>query len=124
MAKNTFVSVFLELSSGFSGSSKYEYRVEVGVAQRIRCCCTLLKLLVQMINHRFPDKLVSRVFASHFEIGECWFVAASNSPGNTHSCIRRGYNRFFRIDMLVTHNLTCIGSTHCHREQHRMKRAT
>lgn len=53
VARSSFLSVFLELSHGFSGSSKYEYRVE-------------------MINHQEQDKIVSRVFASHFEIGECW----------------------------------------------------
>eukprot|EP01083_Nonionella_stella_P295241 1003441_1 len=64
-ARGAFVSVFLELSSsGFSGSSRYEYRVE-------------------MMNHTDPDRMVSRTFASDFEVGECW-----------------GYNRFFRIDML------------------------
>jgi len=64
IARDVFISVFLELSAGFAGSSKYEYRVE-------------------MTNFNDPRHMVSRVFASHFEIGECW-----------------GYNRFFRIDML------------------------
>jgi tripartite motif-containing protein 37 len=66
MAKGSFVSIFLELSAGFPGSSKYEYCVEM--------------------LHKSDDdetKIVSRTFASHFEIGECW-----------------GYNRFYRADTL------------------------
>jgi len=70
LAKSTFISVFLELSSGFSGSSKYEYRVEVN--SDVQSCSLLLDS--QMLSQRFPDKLVARGFASHFEIGECWCV--------------------------------------------------
>lgn len=51
-ARGEYLSVFLELSSGPSGSSKYEYRV-------------------QML-HSNPEKEISREFVSDFEIGECW----------------------------------------------------
>lgn len=51
-ARGEYLSVFLELSSGPPGSSKYEYRV-------------------QML-HNNPSKEISREFVSDFEIGECW----------------------------------------------------
>lgn len=51
-ARGEYLSVFLELSSGPPGSSKYEYRV-------------------QML-HENASKEISRDFVSDFEIGECW----------------------------------------------------
>lgn len=51
-ARSEYLSVFLELSSGPPGSSKYEYRV-------------------QML-HENASKEISREFVSDFEIGECW----------------------------------------------------
>lgn len=36
-----------------------------------------------MINHRNPNLVVLREFASEFESGECW-----------------GYNKFYKIDLL------------------------
>lgn len=51
-ARGEYLSVFLELSSGPPGSSKYEYRV-------------------QML-HENASKEISREFVSDFEIGECW----------------------------------------------------
>ncbi|KAL3309157.1 Tripartite motif containing 37 [Cichlidogyrus casuarinus] len=69
--KNSYLSIFLELSGSSAGSvpcqgaSKYEYRIE-------------------MVNPGDPTKNVSREFASDFEVGECW-----------------GYNRFFQLDRLV-----------------------
>jgi len=64
VAKGVYLSVFLEMLKGLQDSSKYEYKVE-------------------MINHKDPDAVVLREFASEFETGECW-----------------GYNRFFKIDLL------------------------
>ncbi|XP_035713162.1 E3 ubiquitin-protein ligase TRIM37 isoform X1 [Folsomia candida] len=69
--RGTFLSVFLELTSGPADSAKsssyrYEYRIE---------------MVYQHANE--PSKNMIREFASDFEINECW-----------------GYNRFFRIDLL------------------------
>ncbi|CEP03788.1 hypothetical protein PBRA_003395 [Plasmodiophora brassicae] len=64
-ARGVFLSVFLEMSSEFSGAEQYEYQV-------------------QMVNHRDPEKTITRRFCSKFESGESW-----------------GYNRFFRIDALI-----------------------
>jgi len=91
VARSHYLSVFLEMTayrgipltynngnannngSGSSSSSgnqqpspaKYDYRIE-------------------LVNQKFPHVVVTREFASDFEVGECW-----------------GYNRFFRIDNLV-----------------------
>lgn len=51
-ARGEYLSVFLELSSGPPGSSKYEYRVQM--------------------MHETASKEISREFVSEFEIGECW----------------------------------------------------
>lgn len=51
-ARGEFLSVFLELTSGHPGSSKYEYRVQM--------------------QHELASKEISREFVSDFEIGECW----------------------------------------------------
>ena len=45
--------MFLELFSGFPGTTRYEYRV-------------------QMLNHRDPHKTLTRTFSSDFDVGECW----------------------------------------------------
>lgn len=50
--RKEYLSVFLELSSGFPEISKYEYRV-------------------QMI-HQNSNKIIQREFVSDFEVGECW----------------------------------------------------
>lgn len=50
--RKEFLSVFLELSSGYPETSKYEYRV-------------------QMI-HQNSSKIIQREFVSDFEVGECW----------------------------------------------------
>ncbi|KAL7041942.1 hypothetical protein ACKWTF_000966 [Chironomus riparius] len=50
--RKEYLSVFLELSSGFPEISKYEYRV-------------------QMI-HQNSTKIIQREFVSDFEVGECW----------------------------------------------------
>lgn len=50
--RKEFLSVFLELSSGYPETSKYEYRV-------------------QMI-HPNATKIIQREFVSDFEVGECW----------------------------------------------------
>ena len=53
--RGTYLSVFLELTNGLNGSSKYEYRIE-------------------MIHRLSQDsrKNIIREFASDFEVGECW----------------------------------------------------
>ncbi|KAI6656409.1 E3 ubiquitin-protein ligase TRIM37 [Oopsacas minuta] len=52
--RGDFLSVFLELSQGFAGSAKYEYRVS-------------------MVHFsRNSDRTVYREFLSDFEPGECW----------------------------------------------------
>ncbi|CAF0974130.1 unnamed protein product [Adineta ricciae] len=53
--RGTYLSVFLELTTGLSESSKYEYRIE-------------------MIHQMSKDlsKNIVREFASDFEVGECW----------------------------------------------------
>jgi len=56
MARNTYLSVFLELVEGVQETSKYEYRVEM-------LCCRAVD------GHR-PN--IVREFASDFEVGECW----------------------------------------------------
>jgi tripartite motif-containing protein 37 len=53
--RGNYLSVFLELTNGLNGSSKYEYRIEM--------------------MHRLgkdPTKNIIREFASDFEVGECW----------------------------------------------------
>lgn len=85
VARSHYLSVFLEMTayrgiplgahaagSSSNGSgvnqptpAKYDYRIE-------------------LVNQKFPHVVVTREFASDFEVGECW-----------------GYNRFFRIDNLV-----------------------
>jgi tripartite motif-containing protein 37 len=53
-AKDTYISVFLEMVKGLHKiSKKYEYRVE-------------------MLNTRYPTNIVVREFASDFQPGECW----------------------------------------------------
>ena len=53
--RGMYLSVFLELTNGLNGSSKYEYRIE-------------------MIHRSSADvrKNIIREFASDFEVGECW----------------------------------------------------
>ncbi|CAH0555816.1 unnamed protein product [Brassicogethes aeneus] len=55
IVKGNYLSVFLELSSGYPESSKYEYKVE-------------------MLHQAGGDstKNVVREFSSDFEVGECW----------------------------------------------------
>lgn len=53
--RGTYLSVFLELTTGLSESSKYEYRIE---------------MIHQMSKD--PSKNIVREFASDFEVGECW----------------------------------------------------
>lgn len=50
--RGEYLSVFLELTTGFPETSKYEYRV-------------------QMI-HQSSAKVIQREFVSDFEVGECW----------------------------------------------------
>ena len=52
--RGDFLSVFLELNQGFSGSSKYEYRVSMEHSS---------------VN---SERTVYREFSSDFEPGECW----------------------------------------------------
>ena len=52
--RDDFLSVFLELSQGFTGSAKYEYRVSM------------------VHTSRNADRTVYREFLSDFEPGECW----------------------------------------------------
>jgi tripartite motif-containing protein 37 len=76
VARSHYLSVFLEMTAyrGIplnnagnpqANPAKYDYRIE-------------------LVNQKFPHVVVTREFASDFEVGECW-----------------GYNRFFRIDNLV-----------------------
>jgi len=53
IAKNHYISVFLEMLKGLAEPSKYEYRVE-------------------MVNKRSTQESIVREFASDFEVGECW----------------------------------------------------
>ena len=53
VAKNNYLSVFLELVKSYGGSAKYDYKVE-------------------MINFNDPNRTVQREFSSDFEQGECW----------------------------------------------------
>ncbi|KAL4221363.1 Tripartite motif containing 37 [Mactra antiquata] len=55
VVRGNYLSVFLELSSGFPETSKYEYRVE----------------MVHQAS-RDSSKNIVREFASDFEVGECW----------------------------------------------------
>lgn len=50
--RGEYLSVFLELTTGYPETSKYEYRV-------------------QMI-HQSSSKIIQREFVSDFEVGECW----------------------------------------------------
>ncbi|CAG9318305.1 TRIM37_2 [Blepharisma stoltei] len=53
VARDSYLSVFLEMMKGLQNSSKYEYRVE-------------------MVNHLSSNLCVVREFTSEFESGECW----------------------------------------------------
>jgi tripartite motif-containing protein 37 len=53
VAKNNYMSVFIELVKGYPGSARYDYRVE-------------------MINLADASKSVQREYNSDFEQGECW----------------------------------------------------
>ncbi|CAF0875972.1 unnamed protein product [Didymodactylos carnosus] len=53
--RGTYLSVFLELTTGLSEPSKYEYRVE----------------MIHQLS-KDPVKNIIREFASDFEVGECW----------------------------------------------------
>eukprot|EP00358_Blepharisma_japonicum_P003065 CAMPEP_0202952750 /NCGR_PEP_ID=MMETSP1395-20130829/40752_1 /ASSEMBLY_ACC=CAM_ASM_000871 /TAXON_ID=5961 /ORGANISM="Blepharisma japonicum, Strain Stock R1072" /LENGTH=284 /DNA_ID=CAMNT_0049664013 /DNA_START=400 /DNA_END=1254 /DNA_ORIENTATION=- len=53
VARNHYISVFLEMVKGLQDTNNYEYRVE-------------------MVNHADPNLCVVREFASDFESGECW----------------------------------------------------
>lgn len=54
MFRGEFLSVFLELASGYPGVSKYEYKVAM------------------LHVSRNTEKAVFREFSSDFEVGECW----------------------------------------------------
>lgn len=83
-AKQTYLSVFLELLKGVAEPAKYEYKIEM-----VRADASTLSSwpprdgLELQINHVDPSQCVVREFCSDFEVGECW-----------------GYNRFFRLDLL------------------------
>lgn len=53
IAKNNYISIFIEMVNGLLEPSKYEYRVE-------------------MKNLVYPNKEVTREFSSDFELNECW----------------------------------------------------
>lgn len=53
VVRGNYLSVFLELSSGFIEKSKYEYRVE-------------------MVHKTDTNKNIVREFSSEFEVEECW----------------------------------------------------
>lgn len=53
VAKNTHISVFLEMSKGYINENKYEYKIE-------------------LINHLGAKDSVVREYSSKFDIGECW----------------------------------------------------
>ncbi|XP_025411276.1 E3 ubiquitin-protein ligase TRIM37-like isoform X2 [Sipha flava] len=56
IVRNRYLSVFLELTSGPPGVSRYEYRIE----------------MVNQLQVNDETKNVLREFTSDFEIGECW----------------------------------------------------
>ncbi|KAL5233216.1 hypothetical protein ACI65C_000626 [Semiaphis heraclei] len=58
IVRDRYLSVFLELTSGPAGVSRYDYRIE----------------MVNQLNEQINDKSknVLREFTSDFEIGECW----------------------------------------------------
>ncbi|XP_077976484.1 uncharacterized protein LOC120333595 isoform X1 [Styela clava] len=56
VVRGNYLSVFLELSSGISETSKYEYRIE----------------MVHLASGGDPTKNIVREFASEFDVGECW----------------------------------------------------
>ncbi|UJR08618.1 hypothetical protein I4U23_012877 [Adineta vaga] len=53
--RGTYLSVFLELTTGLNEPSKYEYRIE----------------MIHQLS-KDPSKNIIREFASDFEVGECW----------------------------------------------------
>ncbi|XP_076804161.1 E3 ubiquitin-protein ligase TRIM37-like isoform X1 [Clavelina lepadiformis] len=55
VVRGNYLSVFLELSSGLSETSKYEYRIE----------------MVHLATND-PSRNIIREFASEFDVGECW----------------------------------------------------
>jgi hypothetical protein len=52
-AKDTHMSVFLELTKAFTSGCEYEYKIE-------------------LLNHLLSKDTVMREYSSHFDIGECW----------------------------------------------------
>ncbi|XP_050534361.1 E3 ubiquitin-protein ligase TRIM37-like isoform X2 [Daktulosphaira vitifoliae] len=56
IVRDRYLSVFLELTSGPPGVSRYEYRIE----------------MINQLNNNDASKNVLREFTSDFEIGECW----------------------------------------------------
>ncbi len=53
VAKDTHISVFLEMSKAYSNENKYEYKIE-------------------LINHYSTKDSIVREYSSKFDIGECW----------------------------------------------------
>lgn len=53
LAKDTHMSVFLEMTKGFSSGNKYEYKIE-------------------LLNNKNNKDSVIREYSSNFDIGECW----------------------------------------------------
>lgn len=53
VAKNTHLSVFLELSKGYENHNKYDYKIE-------------------LVNCLASKESVVREYSSTFDIGECW----------------------------------------------------
>ncbi len=53
MAKNTHLSVFLELTKGYENHNKYDYKIE-------------------LVNFLTTKESVIREYSSTYDIGECW----------------------------------------------------
>ena len=53
LARDKFISVFVEMTKGVASQNKYEYRIE-------------------LLNPVHPELSLKREYCSTFEIGECW----------------------------------------------------
>ena len=53
LARDKYLSVFVEMTKGFAAQNRYEYRIE-------------------LINKKHPELTVQREYCSSFKIGECW----------------------------------------------------
>jgi tripartite motif-containing protein 37 len=70
LAREKYLSVFVEMSKALGAQNKYEYRIE-------------------LVNPSEPSLTVKREYCSTFEIGECWgttnFSHWNNCPSRNSS---------------------------------------